>query len=131
MKQITGDSEDEHKPGGHSMAQNTITINQSRQLTHPVDQMLPWSQLLVYGLQHVLAMYAGAVAVPLIVASALKLSQEQLIYLINADLFTCGVATVIQTLGIWKTPVGIKLPVIQGCTFAAVTPMILIGKAHG
>jgi uric acid transporter len=113
------------------MAQNTITINQSRQLTHPVDQMLPWSQLLVYGLQHVLAMYAGAVAVPLILASALKLSQEQLIYLINADLFTCGVATVIQTLGIWKIPVGIKLPVIQGCTFAAVTPMILIGKAHG
>ncbi|QBD78744.1 purine permease [Ktedonosporobacter rubrisoli] len=98
---------------------------------HPVDQRLPIGQLCIYGLQHVLAMYAGAVAVPLILAAALKLSQEQLIYLINADLFTCGVATLIQTLGLGRIPVGIKLPVIQGCTFAAVTPMILIGQAHG
>ncbi len=96
-----------------------------------VDQMLPWGQLLLYGLQHVLAMYAGAVAVPLIIAGALKLSQSQLIYLINADLFTCGIATLIQTLGLGKLRVGIKLPLIQGCTFAAVTPMILIGTAPG
>jgi NCS2 family nucleobase:cation symporter-2 len=93
--------------------------------------MLPWSQLIVYGLQHVLAMYAGAVAVPLIVSFAIGLKQDQLIYLINADLFTCGVATLIQTLGLYKLPVGIKIPIMQGCTFAAVTPMILIGKAHG
>ncbi len=96
---------------------------------HPVDEVLPLGQLFVYGLQHVLAMYAGAVAVPLIVAGAVGLSREQLIYLINADLFTCGVATVIQTFGFWK--VGIRIPLIQGCTFAAVTPMILIGQAHG
>ena len=67
--------------------------------THPVNEMLPLSKLFVYGLQHVLAMYAGAVAVPLIVANALGLSSEQLIYLINADLFTCGIATIIQTVG--------------------------------
>ncbi|MDQ6662577.1 MAG: purine permease [Chloroflexota bacterium] len=113
------------------MAQSTIAAKGLSRTTHPVDEVLPWSQLFVYGLQHVLAMYAGAVAVPLIVSFALGLSQEQLIYLINADLFTCGVATIIQTLGLWKTPVGIKLPIMQGCTFAAVTPMILIGKAHG
>lgn len=35
---------------------------------HPVDEMLPTGQLFAYGLQHVLAMYAGAVAVPIIVA---------------------------------------------------------------
>lgn len=96
---------------------------------HPVDEMLPFSQLFLYGLQHVLAMYAGAVAVPLILGNALGLGKEQIIYLINADLFTCGIATLIQTLGFWK--MGIKIPVIQGVTFAAVTPMILIGKTHG
>ncbi|HXJ20835.1 MAG TPA: nucleobase:cation symporter-2 family protein [Polyangia bacterium] len=96
---------------------------------HPVDQRLPAPQLFVYGLQHVLAMYAGAVAVPLIIGGALGLSHEQLIYLINADLFTCGIATLIQTIGIWK--VGCRLPIVQGCTFAAVAPMILIGKSHG
>ena len=49
---------------------------------HPVDEMLPTGQLFAYGLQHVLAMYAGAVAVPLIVANALGLSREQLIFLL-------------------------------------------------
>jgi len=96
---------------------------------HPVDEVLPLGQLFLYGLQHVLAMYAGAVAVPLILGNALGLDKEQLIYLINADLFTCGLATLIQTLGFWK--MGIKIPIIQGVTFAAVTPMILIGKSYG
>ncbi|SEJ43636.1 nucleobase:cation symporter-2, NCS2 family [Propionispira arboris] len=96
---------------------------------HPVDEKLPLNQMFLYGLQHVLAMYAGAVAVPLILANALGLEKDQLIYLINADLFTCGLATLIQTLGLWN--MGIKLPIIQGVTFAAVTPMILIGKEHG
>jgi len=96
---------------------------------HPVDEMLPPGKLFTYGLQHVLAMYAGAVAVPLIVAHGLGLSKDQLIYLINADLFTCGIATLIQTIGIWK--MGIRIPIIQGVTFAAVTPMILIGQKHG
>lgn len=96
---------------------------------HPVDEMLPLGQLFTYGLQHVLAMYAGAVAVPLIIANAIGLSKEELIYLINADLFTCGIATLIQTLGFWK--MGIRIPIIQGVTFAAVTPMIIIGKTHG
>ncbi|WP_373325508.1 nucleobase:cation symporter-2 family protein [Sporomusa paucivorans] len=102
---------------------------QDNQLKHPVDEVLPLGHLFTYGLQHVLAMYAGAVAVPLIIANALGLSQEQLIYLINADLFTCGIATLIQTLGFWN--MGIRIPIIQGVTFAAVTPMIIIGQTHG
>ena len=96
---------------------------------HPVDEMLPFGKLLAYGLQHVLAMYAGAVAVPLMVAHGLGLAQGQLIYLISADLFTCGIATLIQTIGIGK--IGIRIPIIQGVAFAAVTPMILIGQKQG
>lgn len=101
----------------------------SNNTRHPVDEMLPWGQLFTYGLQHVLAMYAGAVAVPLIVATALGLSKEQLIFLINADLFTCGIATLIQTIGFGN--MGIRIPMIQGVTFAAVTPMIIIGQTSG
>ena len=97
--------------------------------THPVDEVLPAGRLAVFGFQHVLAMYAGAVAVPLILATAIGLSEEDLVYLINADLFTCGVATLIQAVGFWK--IGIRLPIIQGVTFAAVTPMILIGQSGG
>lgn len=96
---------------------------------HPVDEMLPGGKLFLYGLQHVLAMYAGAVAVPLIIAAAAGLTKAQTAFLINADLFTCGIATLIQTIGFWK--LGIRLPVIQGVTFAAVTPMVLMAKSGG
>jgi xanthine permease len=100
-----------------------------QQSVAPVDEMMPAGKLFVYGLQHVLAMYAGAVAVPLIIAAAAGLSKSQTAFLINADLFTCGLATLLQTLGIWK--IGIKIPVIQGVTFAAVTPMIMIAQTGG
>lgn len=96
---------------------------------HPVDEILPGRQLFLYGLQHVLAMYAGAVAVPLIIAGAAHLTKEQTAFLINADLFTCGIATLIQTLGFWK--LGIRLPIIQGVSFAAVTPMVMIASTMG
>ncbi len=96
---------------------------------HPVDEMLPGSKLFVYGLQHVLAMYAGAVAVPLIISAAAGMTKAETAFLINADLFTCGIATLIQTIGFWK--LGIRIPVIQGVTFAAVTPMIMIAKSQG
>ena len=92
---------------------------------HPCDEQLPFARLLTLGIQHVLVMYAGAVAVPLIVGGALKLPKDQIAFLISADLFSCGIATLIQTLGLWIF--GIRLPVIMGCTFAAVGPMVAIG----
>ncbi|SCD48111.1 solute carrier family 23 protein, partial [Streptomyces sp. DfronAA-171] len=52
---------------------------------HPVDEVPPPLQLFAFGLQHVLAMYAGAVAVPLIVGGAMKLPPADLAYLITAD----------------------------------------------
>src|SRR5687767_1894872 len=79
---------------------------------HPVDEVLPAPKLVTLGLQHVLVMYAGAVAVPLIVGAALKLPQEQIAFLINCDLLACGIASLIQSVGIWKF--GIRLPVIMG-----------------
>ncbi len=96
---------------------------------HPVDEILPPGKLAIYGLQHVLAFYAGAVIVPILLASAIKLTPEQLAYLINADLFTCGIASIIQALGFWR--IGVRLPLLQGVTFTAVTPMISIGISEG
>jgi xanthine permease len=81
------------------------------------------------GFQHVLAMYAGAVIVPLIVGPAIGLDAQQLAYLISIDLFTCGIATLLQVIG--GKHFGIKLPVILGCTFTAVGPMIAIGNLQG
>jgi uracil-xanthine permease len=94
-----------------------------------VDSMLPIPKLFAYGLQHVLAMYAGAVAVPIIIAQAMHLPVEDLIRLITADLFTCGIATLIQTIGFGN--IGGRIPMIQGVTFASVGPMAMIGAQHG
>lgn len=95
---------------------------------HAVDEKLPIPRLAALGLQHVMVMYAGAVAVPLIVGRALKLSPEQVTMLISADLFCCGLVTLIQSFGMTRW-FGIKLPVMMGVTFAAVGPMVAIANA--
>ena len=96
---------------------------------HPVDERLPTGKLAALGLQHVLVMYAGAVAVPLIVGRALKLSPEQVAMLISADLFVCGLVTLIQSWGATQW-FGIRLPVMMGVTFAAVAPMVSMANAN-
>jgi xanthine permease len=80
-------------------------------------------------LQHVLAMYAGAVIVPLIVGEALGLTSVQLTYLVSIDILMCGVATILQIMN--NRFFGIGLPVVLGCTFTAVGPMIAIGGEFG
>src|SRR5690606_32560312 len=88
----------------------------------PVDQCPPGGRLFTLALQHVLVMYAGAIAVPLIVGGALKLPKDQIAFLINADLLCCGLVTIIQALGVGRF--GIRLPIMMGVTFAAVGPMV-------
>jgi uric acid transporter len=97
---------------------------------HPVDEKLPTPRLAALGLQHVLVMYAGAVAVPLIIGRALKLSPEQVALLISADLFCCGIVTLIQSLGFGRH-FGIRLPVMMGVTFAAVGPLVAMAGPGG
>lgn len=87
-----------------------------------VDQVPPPLTLAALGFQHVLVMYAGAVAVPLIIGRALALAPEQVALLISADLFACGLATLIQSLGL--PGFGIRMPVMMGVTFASVSPMM-------
>ena len=95
---------------------------------HPVDQVPSFGRLTVLGIQHVLAFYAGAVIVPWVIAQNLGLDTQTLIHLINADLFTCGIATIVQSAGIGRF-IGVKLPLIQGVTVTAVSPLIAIGAA--
>ena len=96
---------------------------------HPVDEMLPLPKLVALGLQHVLVMYANAVAVPIIVGGALHLPKDQIAMLINADLFACGIATLIQTLGFG--PFGIRLPIIMGVTAVSISPMLAMAAMPG
>lgn len=83
----------------------------------------------VLGLQHLLAMYAGAVAVPLLIGTGLGFNESQMTYLISIDIFMCGIATLLQ-LTVNKL-FGIGLPVVLGCAIQAVAPLILIGSDKG
>ena len=80
----------------------------------------------VLGLQHLLAMYSGAVAVPLLIGTALKFNSEQMTYLVSIDIFMCGLATMIQLFR--NKYFGIGLPVVLGCAIQAVAPLEMIGQ---
>ncbi|WP_405950594.1 purine permease [Streptomyces prunicolor] len=97
---------------------------------HPVDEILPVGRLGLLGLQHVLVMYTGCVTVPLVFGAAAKLDTSTIGLLINADLLVAGLVTMLQALGIGKI-LGVRLPVVAGATFTAVTPMILIAGEYG
>lgn len=115
---------DSEPVGGHG---DHLAVFDSK--SHPVDEILKPVPMFVYGLQHVMSMYAGVVAVPLIVGSALKLPFSDLSYLLAATLLISGLATLLQTLGVpW---IGAKLPIVQGTSFAAVGSMIAIGAGAG
>ncbi|WP_408909707.1 nucleobase:cation symporter-2 family protein [Streptomyces luteolus] len=100
------------------------TVRDQMPEKHPVDETLPPLKMMTSGLQHVAAMYAGVVAPPLIVGAAVGLSAKELTFLTGASLFTAGLATFLQTLGIWK--IGARLPFVNGVTFAGVAPMVAI-----
>jgi NCS2 family nucleobase:cation symporter-2 len=97
---------------------------------HPVDQVLPPTRLGLLGLQHVLVMYTGCVTVPLVFGAAVGLDTSTVGLLINADLLVAGLVTMLQALGIGRV-LGVRLPVVAGATFTAVTPMILIAGEYG
>ncbi|WP_234444312.1 nucleobase:cation symporter-2 family protein [Streptomyces sp. NRRL F-525] len=97
---------------------------------HPVDEILPVGRLGLLGLQHVLVMYTGCVTVPLVFGAAAKLDTSTIGLLINADLLVAGLVTMLQALGIGRI-LGVRLPVVAGATFTAVTPMILIAGEYG
>lgn len=113
---MTAISEKQRPPGG----------GRGDAATHAVDEFLPPANMVALALQHVLVMYTGAIAVPFIVGSALHLTQEQIAFLIQADLITCGIATIIQTVGVWRF--GVRMPLMQGVTFASISPIIAIAS---
>lgn len=95
----------------------------------PEDENLGIGSNLLYGLQHVLTMYGGIVAVPLIVGQAAGLSPADIGMLIAASLFVGGAATLLQTIGL--PFFGCQLPLVQGVSFASVATIVAIVGANG
>lgn len=98
-------------------------------LLYTLNQRPPQGLTFLLALQHMLASIGGIVAVPLIVGSSIGLPDAEIVSLINAALLASGVVTIIQCLGFG--PVGIRLPVVMGSSFAFLSVAITIGKEGG
>lgn len=93
----------------------------------PEDKRLSIGSTFAYGFQHVLTMYGGIIAPPLIIGAAAGMSSQDIGLLIAACLFVGGLATILQTIGI--PFFGSQLPLVQGVSFAGVSTMVAI--VHG
>ncbi|WP_427172464.1 nucleobase:cation symporter-2 family protein [Arthrobacter sp. 92] len=95
-----------------------------KQSGRPEDERLPLASTFAYGFQHVLTMYGGIIAPPLIIGAAAGMSPQNIGVLIAACLFVGGLATLLQTIGI--PFFGSQLPLVQGVSFAGVATMVAI-----
>ncbi|NDJ58784.1 purine permease [Enterobacteriaceae bacterium 4M9] len=97
--------------------------------TRPEDRRYPLTRTFTWGLQHVLTMYGGIVAPPLIIGSAIGLSAAQTGALVTAALFISGISTLLQSLGL--PYFGARLPLVQGVSFAGVATMVTLASDGG
>ena len=97
--------------------------------TPKVDKILKIGDLILLGIQHIAAMCAGAMAVPIILGNSLGLPQQEINQLVSASFMMSGLGTIIQTLGI-KNFIGSRLPMIEGVSFAGVAALSAIGITY-
>lgn len=95
----------------------------------PEDQRYPVVKTLTWGLQHVLTMYGGIIAPPLIIGSAAGLGATDIGLLVTAALFISGLSTLLQSIGV--PFFGSRLPLVQGVSFAGVATMVAIVTGGG
>ena len=96
---------------------------------YDVDGKPPLNEAIPLGLQHVLAMFAGNVTVPIIIAGALGLAVGETTFLIQCAMLVAGVATLLQANRVG--PVGANLPIVMGTSFGFVPTSIAIGLEFG
>ncbi|XP_062614820.1 solute carrier family 23 member 1-like [Saccostrea cucullata] len=114
------------KQNGSSEA--SVEIEEVRQtpsndnLLYKVDESPPWYLAILLGFQHYLTAFGSTITVPLVLQTALCIDQDRvgLSEIISTIFFVSGLATLLQT------TLGVRLPIIQGATFAFLTPTFTI-----
>ena len=101
----------------------------SRTINQNPDAMPPLSKAIPLGLQHIMAMFAGNVTPPIIIAGVIGANPAEQIFLIQVALFVAGVSTLVQTIGIG--PIGARLPIVQGTSFGFLPVALPLAKAFG
>lgn len=100
------------------------------QLKDP-DYMPPLHQAIPLGIQHILAMFISNITPAIIIslAAGFSFGSADMVYMIQMVMVFAGVATLLQTIGLG--PVGARLPIVQGTSFAFLPIMIPVVKIAG
>jgi len=113
----------------------TSSIGSPDQLRDP-NYTPPLATAIPLGIQHVLAMFVSNVTPAIIVAGAAGFGFgsnspdfPELLYMIQMSMLFAGIATLFQTIGMG--PVGARLPVVQGTSFAFIPIMIPLVAGKG
>ncbi|NJE06223.1 uracil-xanthine permease [Thermococcus sp. M36] len=102
-----------------------VEVIEKQVLKVGIEEKVEPVKALVFGLQHVLAMFGATVTVPLVVGGAIGLSGDQVALMIQAVLLAMGIATLLQT------TIGSRYPIVQGSSFAFIPGLIAIGSSLG
>jgi len=90
-------------------------------IVYPIGSKPAWPLAVLLGIQQYLTMFGATVLIPFIVGGAMQMPQDQLALLISTIFFTSGLCTLIQ-----QSPLGNRLPVVQGGTFSFLGPTFAI-----
>ncbi|MCK5156417.1 MAG: hypothetical protein KAQ69_08310, partial [Spirochaetales bacterium] len=88
---------------------------------YPIGSKPKMGLSILLGIQQYLTMFGATVLIPFIVGGAMGMPQDQMALLISTMFFCSGITTLIQ-----QSPIGNKLPIIQGGTFSFLGPMFAI-----
>lgn len=101
----------------------------SRSVYYDVNEFPPLWEAIPLGIQHVLAMFASNVTIPIIVAGVVGASTGETAFLVQVALLVAGLTTLLQTIGIG--PVGARLPIVQGTSFGFLVIAIPLAETYG
>ncbi|GAA1104047.1 nucleobase:cation symporter-2 family protein [Nocardiopsis metallicus] len=110
-------------------AKDSATTNATTP-ARPEDEKLPLRLMLVYGLQHILTMYAGAVAPALVIGAAAGLANDPAAMgiLVSGALLVAGIATLMQTVG--HKRIGAQMPIVVACSFVPVSAITVLAAGQ-
>lgn len=109
------------------MKEKTGYLNED--LRYGIDEKPPLGVMILLALQHILAAFAGIIAVPLVVCSALDFNIEQTSIMVSATIFASGITTILQSKGVG--PIGTRVSGMMGTDFTFVNPSISVGAKFG
>lgn len=104
-------------------------IKTGEEMLYKITDKPEWRITIILALQHILAAFAGIIAVPLVVSAAIGLNVQETSAMVAASIFVAGITTVIQSRGIG--PIGARVPGMMGTDFTFASPAISVGSRFG